>query len=217
MVSVDIPEIFKQLAFARYGLTPFTEFGDWNDENLWVKLLQVLNERRCFEYDMDSLISLIVKYAKKYEVDPDVNWIKDDSLKNNICLVFSSEPLKDRKGHLSIAKLEVIQGRNRTDIHTTEHIGENSCSPGGRSFVKRFRGAGSSSDEEEELSRQISYHCDNDHLSAERVTDVLNHFYKGSEKKIRAKILTWLKLTDANQVKYIKGLPPSNEYDAAGV
>ncbi|CAL5205738.1 unnamed protein product [Lathyrus oleraceus] len=146
MVVIDTHEIFKQLAFARYGQGPLAKFGDWKDGELWVRLLDVLQERRSFKQDLNSIISVILKYPKNYVDDPGVNWIVDDTLKNNIVAVFSFEPLMDKKGHISIDRLEVIQHMNDTRcIDIYEQVGENSFSPGGRNLVERFRGAGSSS------------------------------------------------------------------------
>ncbi|MCH90061.1 hypothetical protein A2U01_0010968, partial [Trifolium medium] len=93
----DHREVFKQLNFVRYGETPFDKFGDWKDQNLWVKLFEVLKEQLSFEYDQNIVISLIVDFAKKYVDDPKMNWIKDRSLRNHVRAVFSSEPLKDSK------------------------------------------------------------------------------------------------------------------------
>jgi hypothetical protein len=138
----DHREVFKQLYFARYGEAPYDKFGDWKDQNLWVKLFEVLKEQLSFEYGQNTLISLILDFAKKYADDPKMNWIKDQSLRNHVHAVFSSEPLKDSKGRLS---MEAIEGCNSTNIHNPEGVGESSCSHGGRNFFKRSRGAGSSS------------------------------------------------------------------------
>jgi hypothetical protein len=217
----DHREVFKQLYFARYGEAPYDKFGDWKDQNLWVKLFEVLKEQLSFEYGQNTLISLILDFAKKYADDPKMNWIKDQSLRNHVHAVFSSEPLKDSKGRLS---MEAIEGCNSTNIHNPEGVGESSCSHGGRNFFKRSRGAGSSSggarfkcSEKMEdiagnrsaLSAKLGLYLREKYLSLEQVTAAINHFCDEGKHNHETKILTWLEFETENQLKYIRNLKPA--------
>lgn len=101
MSIVDTAEIFRQLRFARYGEGQFSQFKNGRDPHLWQKLLDILIYRRSFSINLETLVSVVSDYAKKYDKDKSVRWLEDSVLRKDVIAVFKSEHLVDQKGCLS--------------------------------------------------------------------------------------------------------------------
>lgn len=91
-----------------------------------------MDERRSCCHDMNSVIRVVSSYASQYVADPNVNWLKDEALKNYVISVFGSNSLIDKRGQLSVDLLKTIQKNQAINEQVAESCGE-------RSYVKRQR------------------------------------------------------------------------------
>lgn len=106
----DVSYFFNLLAQARYASPPFSEFRDWKDQNLWLKVLDVLNQRDGAPYiDLKTLTRLVHQYADLYNSDPSGSWITDVSFRATVISVLVPDSLKDKMGQLTLDLVKSIK------------------------------------------------------------------------------------------------------------